>query len=109
MAIAMPDLSWAEQQRAGFCRMVRLGCGSNLRNSDALMQKHSNWKARRAKDNPTIAPAAGCKGHSGSFSGDGGVDLSQAPADQLARATDTVFCCWALHLLPAPQQLTGLL
>jgi hypothetical protein len=67
MAIAMPDLSWAEQQRAGFCRMVRLGCGSNLRNSDALMQKHSNWKARRAKDNPTIAPAAGCKGHSGSF------------------------------------------
>jgi hypothetical protein len=47
---AMPGLSLAKQQRAGFCRMVRLGCGSNPRNIDALVQKHSNWKARRAKD-----------------------------------------------------------
>jgi hypothetical protein len=59
MAIAMPDLSWAEQQRAGFCRMVRLGCGSNPRNSDAPM--HSNWKARKAKDSPTLAPAASAR------------------------------------------------
>jgi hypothetical protein len=27
---------WAEQQRAGFCGMGRLGCRSDPRNSDAL-------------------------------------------------------------------------
>lgn len=65
----------AEQQRAGFCGMVRLGCGPDPRNSDALTQKHSNWKARRAKNARPSRPRQVGKAMRAHFQEIGGDDL----------------------------------